>query len=93
MPKEFLCAINGHVMKEPVRSATTGLVYEKATIELWLQTRGAVCPITNMHLERGELEVDEGLRTRYDLFDVCAVGAMCAVLYSCVCMFVLVSSI
>lgn len=29
--QEFLCAINGHVMKEPVK-APSGLVFEQATI-------------------------------------------------------------
>lgn len=47
IPEEFLCAINGHVMKDPVRSTRSGLVFEKATIQIWLQTRGQVCPITH----------------------------------------------
>lgn len=62
--QEFLCAINGHVMKDPVRARSTGLVYERATIELWLSTRGAVCPISNAHLEKGDLVADDDLRTR-----------------------------
>lgn len=64
LPKEFLCAINGHVMKEPVRSSTTNLVFEKSTIELWLNTRGAVCPITNTILEKKDLIPDDELRNR-----------------------------
>jgi len=63
--QEFLCAINGHVMKDPVRAHTSGLVFERATIELWLATRGCVCPITNAHLDPGALEPDEELRSRY----------------------------
>lgn len=47
IPKEFLCAINGHVMKDPVMCEATGLVFERATIELWLNTRGSVCPISH----------------------------------------------
>ena len=46
VPAEFLCAINGHVMKAPLRCRESGLVFEKATIELWLTSRGSVCPIT-----------------------------------------------
>ena len=46
VPTEFLCAINGHVMKAPMRCRDSGLVFEKATIELWLTSRGSVCPIT-----------------------------------------------
>jgi hypothetical protein len=64
IPKEFLCAINGHVMKDPVRAKSTGLVYEYATIDLWLQTRGAVCPITNTPLERSDLEPYDELRNQ-----------------------------
>ena len=37
-------------MKNPVKVKSTGLVFEQTTIELWLNTRGAVCPITNNHL-------------------------------------------
>jgi hypothetical protein len=62
--QEFLCAINGHVMKEPVKARTTGLVFECATIELWLSTRGAVCPITNTQLLRTDLTPDDDLRNR-----------------------------
>lgn len=47
IPEEFLCAINGHIMKDPVRSSRSGLVFEKATIQIWLQTRGQICPITH----------------------------------------------
>lgn len=58
----FLCAINGHVMKDPVRVKSTGLVFERETIELWLATRGAVCPITNTLLEKSDLENADDLR-------------------------------
>jgi hypothetical protein len=70
IPKEFLCAINGHVMKDPVRSNRTGLVYERATIELWLATRGAVCPITNEPLENSDLVPDDDLRTRIKRYHI-----------------------
>ena len=64
LPQEFLCAINGHVMKDPVRCAKTGQVFEKATIEVWLRTRGHVCPITNQPLTVDELEPDAELRKK-----------------------------
>jgi hypothetical protein len=64
LPPEFLCAINGHVMKEPVRCVATSLVFERSTIELWLSTRGAVCPITNTLLEKKDLVPDDELRNR-----------------------------
>mmetsp|Transcript_8597 Transcript_8597/g.14567 ORF Transcript_8597/g.14567 Transcript_8597/m.14567 type:complete len:515 (-) Transcript_8597:283-1827(-) len=64
LPQEFLCAINGHVMKDPVRCQKTGQVFEKATIEIWLSTRGQVCPITNEPLTVEELEADSDLRKK-----------------------------
>lgn len=57
-------------MKDPVRSTRTGLVYERATIELWLGTRGAVCPITNEPLEKSELVPDDDLRTRIKRYHI-----------------------
>lgn len=57
-------------MKDPVRSNRTGLVYERATIELWLSTRGAVCPITNEPLEKSELVADDDLRTRIKRYHI-----------------------
>lgn len=70
IPKEFICAINGHVMKEPVRCLASGLVYERATIELWLATRGCVCPITNAPLERSDLVADDDLRNRIKRYHI-----------------------
>ena len=64
IPREFLCAINGHVMKEPVRSLKSGTTFEKATIELWLATRGSVCPITGETLTREDLREDDELRSK-----------------------------
>eukprot|EP00128_Syssomonas_multiformis_P013626 Colp12_sorted_trinity150504_noHs@4650 len=69
IPKEFLCAINGHVMKEPVK-APSGLVFESTTIELWLSTRGAVCPITHSHLERSDLVPEDDLRNRIKRYHI-----------------------
>lgn len=71
LPKEFLCAINNHVMQEPMRvvrrngvAIDDGLVFEKATIEIWLQTRGGVCPITREPLSANDLELDVELRNK-----------------------------
>lgn len=57
------CAINGHVLKEPVRSPY-GQVFERATIELWLTTRGSICPITNQPLTLADLKPADDLRVR-----------------------------
>ncbi|GMH54787.1 hypothetical protein TrVE_jg303 [Triparma verrucosa] len=60
VPPEFGCSINGHLMKEPVRTPG-GVVFERETIELWLKTRGSVCPISGVPLTVDELEADENL--------------------------------
>jgi hypothetical protein len=61
VPTDYVCAINGHVMKEPVR-ASSGKVYEKTTLELWVNRNGSVCPITGEPLT-GEIEIDKELQT------------------------------
>jgi hypothetical protein len=94
--KEFLCAINGHVMKNPVKVRSSGLVFEEATIDLWLNTRGAVCPITNTFLDRSDLLADDELRNRYVYscmyicIHVCLDGCMYVCMFVCmfVCMYV-----
>ena len=50
-------------MKEPARTPA-GLVFEKQTIILWLETRGSVCPITGEPLTVDELVDDSALRSR-----------------------------
>lgn len=52
--QEFLCAINGHMMKHPARSPH-GHVFEYSTILLWLESRGRVCPFTGKPLCKGEV--------------------------------------
>ena len=69
VPKEYLCAINGHIMQEPVRSPA-GVVYEKATIELWLNTRGSVCPITHEPLTKADLVADADLRNQIKRYHI-----------------------
>ncbi len=88
--KEFLCAINGHVMKNPVKVRSSGLVFEEATIDLWLNTRGAVCPITNTYLDRSDLLADDELRNRYVYvcIYVCMCMHMCMYVFICVWMYV-----
>jgi len=63
-PLELCCAINGHVMKEPVRARDSNLVFERATIRLWLSTRGSVCPITHSPLTENDLAPDVALRSK-----------------------------
>jgi len=63
VPEELACAINGHLMKDPVRSPS-GLVFEKATILLWLTRNGSVCPITGGPLAADELTPDNEARKK-----------------------------
>ena len=52
-------------MKEPMRAVkTSGLVFEKVTIEVWLNTRGSICPITHQPLTKDDLVLDVELRNR-----------------------------
>jgi hypothetical protein len=77
VPKEYLCAINGHVMQDPVRSPE-GYYFEKATIELWLSTRGSICPISHEPLTKEDLVEDRDLRNkikRYHIQQVTRVAA------------------
>ena len=52
-------------MKDPVRVGTSGPVFERSTIELWLSTRGSVCPINGTPLTKDDLLPADDLRTRY----------------------------
>lgn len=56
--QEFLCAINGHIMKQPARSPH-GHVFELSTILLWLESRGLLCPLTGKPLRKGTSPNDE----------------------------------
>ena len=61
VPSQFLCAINGHIMRRPLRSPH-GKVYEAETIHKWLDEHGQVCPITGVALTAEDLVVDEELK-------------------------------
>ena len=74
VPKEYLCAINGHVMQDPVRSPQ-GYHFEKATIELWLSTRGSICPISHEPLTKDDLTYDKELRNKIKRFHIQQVTA------------------
>ena len=50
-------------MRDPVR-APSGFVFERATIILWLETRGSVCPHTGSPLVADDLKADTALKTR-----------------------------
>ena len=69
MPENFVCAINGHVMKEPVKSST-GYYFERATIELWLSTRGSICPISHTPLTLEDLAPANELRNEIKRYHI-----------------------
>jgi len=69
VPAKFVCAINGHVMKDPVKS-TTGYFFERATIELWLGTRGSICPISNAPLTVDDIEPATDLRNEIKRYHI-----------------------
>ena len=68
-PKHFLCAINRHIMKEPVLTPD-GVHFEKATIIHWLEEQGSVCPITHNPLTLRDLKPDRELARTIALFHV-----------------------
>jgi hypothetical protein len=69
IPSEFCCAINGHIMKEPVKTPG-GLVFERSTIEVWLESRGSVCPISGNSLSKEDLVDEEELRYKISAWQI-----------------------
>jgi hypothetical protein len=83
-PKYLTCALNGTVLKNPVRSPY-GHVFEKGVIELYLQKQGNTCPFTCNPLMAYQLKRAEDIErqlqryaiqqaianneTEYDLYD------------------------
>ena len=63
VPKEFLCKINLHIMREPMRSPS-GLCFERASIEKWLARFGSVCPVTGDPLLPTDLCEDLDLKAK-----------------------------
>eukprot|EP01062_Namystynia_karyoxenos_P069079 TRINITY_DN6441_c0_g1_i1.p1 TRINITY_DN6441_c0_g1~~TRINITY_DN6441_c0_g1_i1.p1 ORF type:complete len:700 (+),score=233.92 TRINITY_DN6441_c0_g1_i1:35-2134(+) len=60
IPAGFQCALNGHLLKQPMR-APNGNVYEKTTIESWLKHTGSFDPLTGEPLTADQLTADEQL--------------------------------
>eukprot|EP00755_Sulcionema_specki_P033076 Sspe_Gene.20320::Locus_7448_Transcript_1_1_Confidence_1.000_Length_2122::g.20320::m.20320 len=59
-PAKFRCALNGHLIKDPVVSPY-GHVYERDTIEQWLAKMGSTCPFTGKPLGKDDLKRDDAL--------------------------------
>lgn len=62
-PDYMRCAIDGKVMVNPVRSPH-GHMFERKTLEKWLQNVGSVCPITQQALRLEECEADADMKKR-----------------------------
>ena len=62
VPQEFLCELNHHIMKKPVRTPE-GHVFEAESIEAWLKTHNT-CPVTGNRLFFEELQVHQTLKKR-----------------------------
>jgi len=59
-PEELRCAIDGKLLGTPVRSPH-GHMFEKATLELWLERCGSVCPVTNLALRMEDCVRDKSV--------------------------------
>ena len=62
-PTEFLCDITGQIRNEPVITPE-GHVFEKKTIEIWMEQAGQVNPISQIILLKKDLKVDAVLQKR-----------------------------
>uniref|UniRef100_A0A0G4IDP7 U-box domain-containing protein n=1 Tax=Chromera velia CCMP2878 TaxID=1169474 RepID=A0A0G4IDP7_9ALVE len=60
-PEEYRCSLDGKLMTDPVVSPY-GSVFERATIERWLETCGSVCPLTDRPLHPEDLRLDRDLK-------------------------------
>ncbi|CAD7948427.1 unnamed protein product [Amoebophrya sp. A25] len=60
-PQEYRCAIDGKVMTNPVRSPF-GHLFEKKTLEKWIESCGSVCPITQQPLRLDECAPDKEMK-------------------------------
>ena len=63
IPKEFLCAINGHLLKHPMK-APSGHIFEKETIDTWIKKVGCTNPISGEPLTPDQLQADDELSNR-----------------------------
>ncbi|XP_057491932.1 U-box domain-containing protein 21 [Actinidia eriantha] len=50
IPTHFLCPISLDLMKDPV-TLSTGITYDRESIEKWIEAGNEICPVTNQVLE------------------------------------------
>ncbi|CAL9179699.1 unnamed protein product [Musa hybrid cultivar] len=61
IPMHFLCPISLELMKDPV-TASTGITYDRQSIETWLGLGNTTCPVTNREMENEELIPNHSIR-------------------------------
>ncbi|RWW16236.1 hypothetical protein GW17_00019884 [Ensete ventricosum] len=57
----FRCPILLELMKDPV-TASTGITYDRQSIETWLELGNTTCPVTNLEMENEELIPNHSIR-------------------------------
>ncbi|KAK7278741.1 hypothetical protein RJT34_23777 [Clitoria ternatea] len=61
VPPFFLCPISLEIMKDPV-TVSTGITYDRHSIEKWLFSKNDTCPVTNQPLNHPDLTPNHTLR-------------------------------
>ncbi|GJN08513.1 hypothetical protein PR202_ga26444 [Eleusine coracana subsp. coracana] len=61
IPAHFRCPISLDLMRDPV-TAPTGITYDRASIEAWLDTGRATCPVTHAALRHEDLVPNHATR-------------------------------
>ncbi|KAK9845637.1 hypothetical protein WJX84_006297 [Apatococcus fuscideae] len=54
-PKEFVCPISGDLMADPVLLIETGMTFDRASIQEWLNRGNQTCPLTHQRLATGQM--------------------------------------
>ncbi|KAJ3677449.1 hypothetical protein LUZ60_003173 [Juncus effusus] len=61
VPSHFMCPISLDLMQDPV-AASTGITYDRKSIETWLEMGNISCPVTNQPVSHDELIPNHTLR-------------------------------
>ena len=61
-PVEFVCPLSRVIMKDPVQSQESGIVFDSAAIQTWRSQWGDICPLTRRQL--GNLTPHQELREK-----------------------------
>ncbi|CAN6290078.1 unnamed protein product [Urochloa humidicola] len=61
IPAHFRCPISLDLMRDPV-TAPTGITYDRESIEAWLDTGRATCPVTHAPLRHEDLVPNHAIR-------------------------------